>query len=137
MGRMHRKQEAQDGKSIGDTLSSIARTKKRLKTVAGLSVWDADDTPRNARENIVEEWQETIMRQSELAQTMRVHVDEQIKNLQQQTIHRKAQESALFCSQAKALKIRAQAQSSEARVQRLANELKRVYHSLPETIQKK
>jgi hypothetical protein len=77
------------------------------------------------------------MRQSELAQTMRAHVDEQIKNLQNQTIQRKSQESALFCSQAKALKIRAQAKASEDRVQRLANELKRVYHSLPETIQKK
>merc|ERR1719409_731082 len=35
------------------------------------------------------------------------------------------------------LRLRAQAQQTEARVQRLANELRRIYQSLPETIQKK
>jgi len=118
--------------------SQIVKTKKNFLSSAGAIVWDADDgVPRSPRENVIEEWQHSIMRQSEIAQSMRAHVDEQVKALQQQTIQRKAQEAQLFASHAVTLRLRAQAQQTEARVQRLANELRRIYQSLPETIRKK
>jgi len=118
--------------------STLAKSKKQFLQSAGISVWDADDSfTKTPRENVIEEWQNSIVRQSEMSQNMRAHVDEQVKFLQQQTIQRKAQEAALFASHTVALRLRAQAQQTEARVQRLANELKRIYQTLGDTIDRK
>lgn len=93
------------------------------------------ENPR--KENILEEWQVSILRQSEIAQSMRIQVDEQAKNLQQQTVQRKSVEAALFGTNAEILRLRMKTQETEARVMRLANELRRVYSNIPQMIQKR
>lgn len=114
----------------------LAKTKKTFMTNAGAAMWETDREVGGGT-NVIEEWQNTILQQSEMAQRMRAHVDEQKRALEQQTSHRKAQETALFSSQVSSLKMRAEAQSAEARVQRLAEELKRVYQTMPESVVKK
>jgi hypothetical protein len=118
---------------------TLAKTKKKFLSSAGAEVWDVHEggpvCPKG--ENVIEEWQHNVIAQSEMAQRMRAHVDEQKKALETQTSHRKAQETALFSSQVASLKLRAEAQQAEARVQRLANELKRVYQAVPDTIKQK
>jgi len=124
--------------SPGGLANQLVKTKNLFLSAVGAKVWEADDgIHRSNRENVIEEWQHSIVRQSEISTTMRQHVDEQAKVLQQQTVQRKAQEAALFTSHSISLRLRAQVHQTEARVQRLANELKRVYKTLPETIQKK
>merc|ERR1719247_2059082 len=87
--------------------NAIVKTKKNFLSSAGANVWDADDgVPRSPRENVIEEWQHSIMRQSEIAQSMRAHVDEMAKALHEQTIQRKAQEAALFASHTTTLRLR-------------------------------
>lgn len=134
----HPNEDRNKEKASSSVASIIVKTQKRFLSAAGANAWETDDgVPRSTKENVIEEWQSEMLRQAEKAQSMRAHVDEQIKLLQQQTVQRKAQEAALFASHSTALRLRAQTHQMEARVQRLANELKRVYQTLPETIQLK
>mmetsp|Transcript_104441 Transcript_104441/g.196659 ORF Transcript_104441/g.196659 Transcript_104441/m.196659 type:complete len:496 (-) Transcript_104441:42-1529(-) len=122
-----------------DVTANLAKVKKDFLANTGGSKFDVEDKSdldAQRKENIMEEWQVSILRQSEIAQTMRIHVDEQAKNLQQQTVQRKSVEAALFGTNAEILRLRTKTQETEARVKRLANELKRVYTNLPEMIQK-
>jgi len=138
--------DKKNGGSIKPKLGTVmANTKDALMSSAGATVWDADEsagakicsgsTPN--KKNAIEEWQHAILRMNEISQSLRVHVDEQARGLHQQTVQRKAQESQLFSTHVATLKVRSQALSSEARVQRLANELSRLYHCLPETMHRK
>lgn len=136
-----RPQSGRPRRSVLPGASALLRTKKALMNNAGLQVTSAEDHgPAEVHRNqstVMEEWQVTLMRQSEIAQTMRAHVDEQAKNLQQQTVQRKAVEAALFGTNAEILRLRAKTLETEARVQRLANELKRVYAHLPQMIEQR
>jgi hypothetical protein len=142
--RVHRLQAGnkntneKEAKGSAAVASAVKKTQNRFLSSAMINNWDADDgVARSTRENVIEEWQHEIMRQGEKAQSMRAHVDEQVKLHQQQTVQRKAKEAALFASQTQTLKLRHQTHAMEARVQRLANELKRVYNTLPDMIQVK
>jgi len=81
--------------------------------------------------------QAKLAQQWELEQTMRGSLEEHKRLIDQQTIQRKANEAGLFGTNAEILKIRAKALRTEARVTRLANDLRRVYKQLPEVVRQK
>mmetsp|Transcript_20995 Transcript_20995/g.60677 ORF Transcript_20995/g.60677 Transcript_20995/m.60677 type:complete len:575 (+) Transcript_20995:144-1868(+) len=83
----------------------------------------------NLREKIDQHWEEE--------QTMRSMLEDQMHQLHQQTITRKASEAALFGKRMEILELRSSVLKAEARVTRLANDLRRVYKQLPEVVRQK
>jgi hypothetical protein len=129
--------EAPSNKVSGTKSNAGTAPSSRKPTVVGLTEAAQDDASKGKTENVIEEWQDSMMRQGELVQKLRSSLDEQCKALHQQTIRRKALEATLFCSRAMSLKLSAQAQQTEDRVQRMANELKQIYKSMPGAIKKR
>jgi len=139
-----RQGSAPNGGSSLTSAHAVLRSMRTFKITAGTEIFDVESRDSSAVVNqkakesakdATDEFQQNILRQNEIAQNMRAQVDEQVRVLEQQTIHRKAAEAALFCTPAETLHLRARTQKAEARVMRLAVELRRVYEKLPQTIQ--
>jgi len=103
--------------------------------MAGSAVWDADSPIAKSKTvDAVEELHQNLVRAMEEDQAMRAQVEDHMRHLDQQTIRRKSAEAGLFNTNADILRLRAQALQQEARVTRLANELRRVYKHLPRVV---
>jgi len=87
--------------------------------------------------SVMEEWQGTINQQSELIESLRLQVENEVQILDKRMIHRKSVEAALFAGQAEILNLRARTRQSETRVITLANELRKVYKNMPDVIQQR
>jgi len=132
--------------SIGATMG-VLRAKKTLTSMSGNAVFDAETssgrtspTPGNKEEREMtfeDDLQAKLAQQWEIEQTTRGTLEENKRLFEQQTIQRKANEAGLFGTHAEILKIRAKALKTEARVTRLANDLRRVYKQLPEVVRQK
>jgi len=125
-------------------LSAMVRTRHQFLDLSGNQVFDADTRASggNVRsalkaKDAVEELQERIKQQKEVEQQMHAQVFELAKQLKQQTIQRKAQEAGLFSKNAEILQLRARTLQTEARVTRLANELRRIYRQVPTIMQQR
>jgi len=127
----------------------LLRSKNRLLEVADNMVWDADGGAMRQSGSIAKQKETTkemsfedglqaeINLQFDAEQALRVSLEEQIRSFDRQTIQRKASEAGLFGTHAEILRMRSQALRMEARVTKLANELRRVYKQLPAVVQQK
>mmetsp|Transcript_63388 Transcript_63388/g.138008 ORF Transcript_63388/g.138008 Transcript_63388/m.138008 type:complete len:540 (-) Transcript_63388:32-1651(-) len=127
------------GDSSGSTMGSsvmlkLARSKQSFLMAGGASVFDAEQQPCKEKSNSLEVWQHTLVKAREDEAAMQLQIDLEMQILRNQTVRRKFVEASLFNAEAEAVKLRVQMQHMEARVTRLADELRRVYQSVPDTI---
>lgn len=125
--------------SLGVT--QLMKLKNQFMRASAAVVYDADSMrasyhqtkdsafEENLRQKIDQHWEEET--------TMRSGLEEHGRHLQQQTIHRKATEAALFGKKMDILELRAKTLKAESRVTRLANDLRRVYQQLPDVVHQK
>jgi len=86
-------------------------------------------------EDMTENWRQVLANQNEMVEKLEADVKSEQVIVQKHSVQVKAAEASLFVVHAELLHLRAKAQQTESRVTRLANELRRVYQRLPETVQ--
>jgi len=107
--------------------------------MAGSAIFDAEaqKSPKKGKGDDVDDLQQSITEHLDMEHNTRMLQEDKVKVLQQLIIQRKSAEAALFSTNAQTLRLRARAQQLEARVARLANELRRVYQNLPEVVRQR
>lgn len=130
---------SEEGSVLSPGLNTLMRAKRRFFKRSSVVVYDAEraDMSDDANTNFGDNLQTKISQQWNAEQDMRAALEEQNRLFQQQTIQRKANEAGLFGKHAEILQLRAQTLKAEARVTRLANDLRRVYRRLPEVVRQK